>query len=507
MTQPSSASDGMVLAIDQGTTSSRAIVFGPDQSIVSVAQQEFTQHFPKSGWVEHDCEEIWESVVAVCREALDKAKLSAGQIAAIGITNQRETTLIWDRKTGKPVHHAIVWQDRRTADFCAELKSQGHEAEVTERSGLLLDPYFSGTKVRWLLDNVPELRARADAGELAFGTVDTFLIWRLTGGKRHVTDATNAARTLMYNIGDNCWDDHLLAMLDVPKSLLPEVLDCAADFGVTEADILGAEVPIYGVAGDQQAATIGNACFEPGMFKSTYGTGCFALLNTGKDKVASKNRMLTTIAYRLNGETTYALEGSIFMAGATVQWLRDGLKIIDTASQTGDMADAADDEQNIYLVPAFTGLGAPYWDADARGAIFGMTRNTGPNEFARAALQAVCYQTRDLLQAMHVDWPAATSGSGNTVLRVDGGMVASDWTMQYLADMLDAPVDRPTMLETTALGVAWLAGARAGVWPDQQKFSETWARDRRFEPQMADAVREARYDGWKDAVARTLSER
>ncbi|MEP1206836.1 MAG: glycerol kinase GlpK [Rhizobiaceae bacterium] len=503
----SSAASGIVLAIDQGTTSSRAILFGPDQGIIAVAQQEFTQHFPKSGWVEHDCEEIWESVVAVCREALAKAGVQAADVAAIGITNQRETTLIWDRETGKAVHNAIVWQDRRTADFCHQLKQAGHEEEVTQRSGLLLDPYFSGTKVRWLLDNVEGVRERAEKGDLAFGTVDSFLIWRLTGGKRHVTDATNAARTLMYNIGDNCWDDRLLEILGIPKNLLPEVLDCAADFGVAEAELMGAELPIYGVAGDQQAATIGNACFEPGMFKSTYGTGCFALLNTGRDKVTSNNRMLTTIAYRLNGETTYALEGSIFMAGATVQWLRDGLKIIDDAAQTGPMADAADEEQNIYLVPAFTGLGAPYWDADARGAVFGMSRNTGPNELARAALQAVCYQTRDLLDAMHADWPAAQSGQGNTVLRVDGGMVASDWTMQYLADTLDAPVDRPVILETTALGVAWLAGARAGVWPDQAGFAQTWARDRRFEPAMDDDIRQSRYAGWKDAVGRTLSQR
>ncbi len=498
---------GVVLAIDQGTTSSRAILFGPEQSIMAVAQREFTQHFPKSGWVEHECEEIWESVVSVCRDAIAKAGLSASDIAAIGITNQRETTVVWDRASGKPVHNAIVWQDRRTADFCAELKKAGEEEEVTARSGLLLDPYFSGTKLRWLLNNVEGVRERAERGELAFGTIDSFLIWRLTEGRRHVTDATNAARTLMYNIGANEWDDHLLKLLDIPSNMLPEVLDCAADFGVAESSILGAAIPICGVAGDQQAATIGNACFEPGMFKSTYGTGCFALLNTGADQIASKNRMLTTIAYRLNGETTYALEGSIFMAGATVQWLRDGLKIIDDAAQTGAMADLADDEQEIYLVPAFTGLGAPYWDADARGAIFGMTRATGPNEFARAALQAVCYQTRDLLDAMHADWPAAKSGESDTVLRVDGGMVASDWTMQYLADTLDAPVDRPTILETTALGAAWLAGNHVGAWPDQTGFAQTWARDRRFEPAMDGTLRERRYEGWKDAVQRTLSGR
>lgn len=501
-----SDAQGAVLAIDQGTTSSRAIIFGPQQTILAVAQQEFTQHFPKSGWVEHDCEEIWQTVVSVCREAISKAGLAAADIAAIGITNQRETTVVWDRATGKTVHNAIVWQDRRTADFCSELKQAGHEEDVTARSGLLLDPYFSGTKLRWVLNNVTGVRERAERGELAFGTVDSFLIWRLTGGKRHVTDATNAARTLMYNIGDNVWDDRLLELLEIPANMLPEVLDCAADFGIAEESILGAALPIYGVAGDQQAATIGNACFEPGMFKSTYGTGCFALLNTGRDRVTSKNRMLTTIAYRLNGETTYALEGSIFMAGATVQWLRDGLKIIDDAAQTGAMADRADDEQDIYMVPAFTGLGAPYWDAEARGAIFGMTRATGPDEFARAALQAVCYQTRDLLDAMHADWPAAKAAGSNTVLRVDGGMVASDWTMQYLADTLDAPVDRPTILETTALGVAWLAGNRAGVWPDQSGFAKTWARDRRFEPAMDAALRDKRYSGWQDAIRRTLSD-
>ena len=445
--------------------------------------------------------------VDVCRGAIAEARIEPAQIAAIGITNQRETTLIWDRETGEPIHNAIVWQDRRTADFCAQLKDQGCQAEVTERSGLLLDPYFSGTKVRWLLDNVPGARQRAQNGELLFGTVDSFLIWRLTGGARHVTDATNAARTLMYNIGKNQWDDWLLNLLEIPKNLLPEVLDCAADFGTMKADILGAEIPIYGVAGDQQAATLGNACFEPGMFKSTYGTGCFALLNTGADKVTSANRMLTTIAYRLNGETTYALEGSIFMAGATVQWLRDGLMIIDNAAETGAMADKADEQQDVILVPAFTGLGAPYWDADARGAIFGMTRATGPNEIARAALQAVCYQTRDLLDAMHSDWPASQSGGRNTVLRVDGGMVASDWTMQYLSDTLNAPVDRPVVLETTALGVAWLAGSRAGLWPDQSGFAQTWARDRRFEPGMDEQLRQRRYEGWKDAVQRTLCDR
>ncbi|EFL89913.1 glycerol kinase [Ahrensia sp. R2A130] len=491
-----------ILAIDQGTTSSRAIIFGGGQKIIAVAQREFTQHFPADGWVEHDAEEIWDSVVTVCREVLEKASMQATDIAAIGITNQRETTLVWDRKTGKPIHNAIVWQDRRTAAFCGELKEQGLEAEFTERSGLLIDPYFSGTKLRWLLENVDGAREKAKAGDLVFGTMDSFLIWRLTKGKRHVTDATNAARTLMYNIGENRWDDWLLDKLDVPVGMLPEVLDCAADFGTADAEWLGAELPILGVAGDQQAATIGNACFEPGMFKSTYGTGCFALLNTGADKVASKNRMLTTIAYRLNGETTYALEGSIFMAGATVQWLRDGLKVIDEASKTGAMAEAADENHHVIMVPAFTGLGAPWWDAEARGAIYGMTRATGPNEIARAALEAVCYQTCDLLSAMHDDWG---NSSDDTVLRVDGGMVASDWTMQYLADILDAPVDRPTVLETTALGAAWLAGSRAGVWGDHDAFAKTWNRERRFTPQIEDTTRQSRLAAWGDAVQRTLS--
>ena len=492
---------GVVLAIDQGTTSSRAIIFDGQQKIVAMAQQEFTQHFPKSGWVEHDAEEIWQSVLSVCREAISNSGVEVREISAIGITNQRETTLIWDRQTGKPIHNAIVWQDRRTAEFCSSLKNAGNEAEITARSGLLLDPYFSGTKVRWLLDNIEGARAKAEAGKLAFGTIDSFLIWRLTGGKNHVTDATNASRTLMYNIGTNEWDDTLLDILGVPKALLPKVLDCAAEFGTVDKELFGANLQIYGVAGDQQAASIGNACFEPGMMKSTYGTGCFALLNTGADKVVSSNRMLTTIAYRLKGKTSYALEGSIFMAGASVQWLRDGLKIIDDATQTGAMADAADPEQNVYLVPAFTGLGAPYWDADARGALFGMTRNTGPNEIAKAALEAVCYQTRDLLEAMQADWNL----DKKTVLRVDGGMVSSDWTMQYLADILAAPVDRPNILETTALGVAWLAGSHAGVWPDADGFAKGWSRDKRFEPSMNEATRKTRYDGWKDAVKRTLS--
>ncbi|PSJ60131.1 glycerol kinase GlpK [Kumtagia ephedrae] len=491
-----------ILAIDQGTTSSRAIVFGGAMKPVGIGQKEFTQHYPASGWVEHDPEEIWSSVVATVKEALGKAKLTAADVAAIGITNQRETVVVWDRATGKPIHNAIVWQDRRTAELCAKLKREGLEPKFSKKTGLLLDPYFSGTKIAWLLDHVKGARRRAEKGELLAGTIDSFLVWRLTGGKVHATDATNASRTLLYNIAENRWDAELLDLLGIPAALLPDVNDCADDFGITEKSLFGAEIRILGVAGDQQAATIGQACFAPGMMKSTYGTGCFALLNTGSDMVRSKNRLLTTIAYRLDGRTTYALEGSIFIAGAAVQWLRDSLKIIEKSQHSGDLAAEADPAQQVYLVPAFVGLGAPHWDAEARGAIFGLTRNSGRAEFARAALESVAYQTRDLLDAMRKDWKA---GNGRTVLRVDGGMVASDWTMQRLADILDAPVDRPTVLETTALGAAWLAGSKAGVWPAAEKFAESWALDRRFEPAMEAAVRHAKLKGWRDAVRRTLT--
>ena len=494
---------GYVLAIDQGTTSTRAIVFDGEMKIAGVGQKEFTQIYPRSGWVEHDPEEIWDSVVSTIHMALREAKVKATDIAALGITNQRETVVVWERETGKPIQNAIVWQDRRTASYCENLKRQDLEKIFTRKTGLILDPYFSGTKLSWMLANVKGARARAAKGELCFGTIDTFLIWRLTGGKSFVTDATNASRTLMYNIAENEWDKDLLEILRVPAAMLPEVKDCSADFGIVEKSILGAEIPILGVAGDQQAATIGQACFEPGMLKSTYGTGCFALLNTGSDMVRSKNRLLTTIAYRLDGETTYALEGSIFIAGAAVQWLRDGLGIIDTAGETGKLAENADPSQEVYLVPAFTGLGAPHWDPKARGAIFGLTRNSGPAEFARAALEAVCYQTRDLLDAMQKDWK---NGSDDTVLRVDGGMVASDWTMQRLSDLLDAPVDRPVILETTALGAAWLAGSRAGVWPDRKDFSAKWKRNKRFEPDMDEKTRSVKLKGWRNAVKRTLSD-
>lgn len=495
---------GYILAIDQGTTSTRAILFDGAMKVAGSKQQEFTQHYPASGWVEHDPEEIWASVVATVKGALKAAGREASDVAAIGITNQRETVVIWDKATGKPIHNAIVWQDRRTAPLCQKLKKHGLEKKFTKKTGLLLDPYFSGTKIAWMLDKVNGARKRAEKGELLAGTIDSFLIWRLTGGKVHATDATNASRTLVYNIEKNVWDDELLSVLRIPVAMLPEVKDCADDYGVTEKSLFGAEIKILGVAGDQHAATIGQACFEPGMMKSTYGTGCFALLNTGADLVRSKNRLLTTIAYRLNGKTTYALEGSIFIAGAAVQWLRDGIKVIGKAEHSGVLAATADPTQNVYLVPAFVGLGAPHWDAEARGAIFGLTRNSGPAEFARAALESVAYQTRDLLDAMRKDWKGA---SAKTVLRVDGGMVASDWTMQRLADILDAPVDRPTILETTALGAAWLAGSKAGVWPKAKDFANSWALERRFKPDMDATVRSAKLAGWRNAVRRTLSAR
>ncbi len=491
----------LILAIDQGTTSSRAIVFDRKLSPKGVGQQEFEQYYPVSGWVEHDPEEIWKSVLSVCKAAIRKAKAKPSDIKTIGITNQRETVVIWDRKTGKPVHKAIVWQDRRTAGICHDLKERGLEANFRAKTGLLLDPYFSGTKIAWLLDNVKGARQRAIKGELAFGTIDTFLIWRLTNGKIHATDATNASRTLIYNIHTGKWDDELLRELNIPASLLPEVKNCAANFGVTDPKLFGAAIPIGGVAGDQQAATIGQACFEPGMMKSTYGTGCFALLNTGSRAVTSQNRLLTTIAYQLDGKPTYALEGAIFMAGAAVQWLRDGLKLMKSASESGALAAKADAQQNVYLVPAFVGLGAPYWNAEVRGALFGLTRATTKHELVKATLESVCYQTRDLLEAMQKDWGTV----GKTVLRVDGGMTASDWTMQCLADTLNAPVDRPTVLETTAVGAAYLAGLHAGLLPSPEKFTKSWKRDKRFTPKLKAELREAKYAGWKEAVRKLLA--
>lgn len=491
-----------ILAIDQGTTSTRALVFDANMQITATAQQEFTQHFPQSGWVEHDPDDLWQTTLDTCRDAINKAGLTADQIAAIGITNQRETTIVWDKSTGKPIHNAIVWQDRRTAPYCADLRTAGHAEVITAKTGLLADPYFSGTKLKWLLDEVPGARERARAGELLFGTVDSFLIWKLTGGSAHVTDATNAARTLLYDIHKGGWSKTICDLFDIPMQILPEVKDCAADFGTTAPDLLGAPLPIMGVAGDQQAATIGQACFEPGMMKSTYGTGCFALLNTGTTPVASQNRLLTTIAYQLDGVTTYALEGSIFVAGAVVQWLRDGAQMIANAADTQALAERSDPHQDVIIVPAFTGLGAPYWNAECRGAVYGLTRGSGPAEFARAALESVGFQTRDLLDAMHADWQGSDA---DPTLRVDGGMSANDWAMQFLSDIIDAPVDRPAVLETTAMGAAWLAGQRAGLYPDMSEFAKGWAADRSFAPQMAAETRDTRYAGWKRAVDATLT--
>jgi glycerol kinase len=491
-----------VLAIDQGTTSSRAIVFRADGSVAALAQQEFPQHFPQSGWVEHDGEDIWRTVLATSREAIASAGLAARDIAAIGITNQRETTLVWERATGRAIQNAIVWQDRRTADTCRALSEAGREAEVAARTGLLLDPYFSATKLAWLLDRVAGARARAERGELAFGTVDSFLLWRLTGGAVHATDATNASRTSLYDIHANAWSDDLCTLFAVPRAMLPQVRDCAAEFGTTSPALFGGAIPIRGIAGDQQAALIGQACFTPGMMKSTYGTGCFAILNTGRTAVASRRRLLTTIAYRLGGETVYGLEGAIFVAGAAVQWLRDGLGVLPSADAAGAMAAEADPGQDVVLMPAFVGLGAPYWDAEARGALYGLTRATGPKELARAALESACFQTLDLVEAMQADRGAVTE-----VLRVDGGMAASDWTMQRLADILGAPVDRPAIMETTALGAAYLAGLQSGLYPEPEAFAARWVRDRRFVPAMDAPTRERRIARWRDAVARTLTRR
>jgi len=494
-----------LIAIDQGTTSTRAIAFDAALWPLASAQHELRQIYPAPGEVEHDPEEIWTATVATVRETMAKAGLAGKDIAGIGIANQRETAVIWDRATGKPIHNAIVWQDRRTAGHCEALRGSGHEPEIAAKTGLLLDPYFSASKIAWLLDNVAGARSLAMAGRLAFGTIDSFLLWRLTGGKVHATDATNAARTLLFDIGRGQWDDGLCRMFGVPASLLPQVRDSAGEFGITLPELFGAPIRVLGMAGDQQAATVGQGCFTPGMMKSTYGTGCFALLNTGAQRVISRNRLLTTIAYQLDGKRTYALEGAIFIAGAAVQWLRDGLKIIAKASDADGLAERADPAEQVYLVPAFVGLGAPYWDAQARAAIFGLTRNCGAAELARAALEAVGYQTRDLLAAMMADWPLADGAA--TVLRVDGGMAASAVTMQFLADILGSPVDRPAVMETTALGVAYLAGRPAGLCPDLDGFAAQWRLDRRFEPRLDATRRERKYAGWQDAVRRTLTPR
>ena len=485
-----------ILSIDQGTTSSRAIVFSSSTEILGVAQEEFTQHFPQDGWVEHDPEDIWETTINVVKEVLTKTGLSANEMAAIGITNQRETTVVWDKVTGEVIYNAIVWQDRRTADYCESLKAEGFEKQISEKTGLLLDPYFSGTKLKWLLDNVPGARERAESGDLLFGTIDSFLLWRLTKGKSHKTDATNASRTLLFNIHTQEWDQEIIEKLDIPVCMLPEVEDCSADFGATDESLFGSSIPIAGIAGDQQAALVGQCCFSEGMTKSTYGTGCFVIMNTGEKPVRSNNKLLTTVGYRLNGKVTYGLEGSIFIAGAAVQWLRDGIKLIKDAAETEAIADANPNAHGVYLVPAFTGLGAPYWDANARGALLGLTRDTGIEDIVTATLQSVCFQTRDLLDAM------ANDGVDPGLIRVDGGMVANDWVTQNLSDILQVAVDRPRVTETTALGAAYLAGLQVGVFKSLAEISKHWQRERRFEPKMDQEVSQSLYSGWLEAVGR-----
>ena len=490
-----------LLAIDQGTSSSRTVIYDHAARVVASEQQEFPQLYPKPGWVEHDPEAIWSSVTAVTRGALDKAGAGAADVSAIGITNQRETTIIWDRDTGEPVYNAIVWQDRRTAAYCQSLQADGVEATVSEKTGLRLDPYFSGTKVAWILDNVDGVRERAAAGRLAFGTVDSFLLWRLTGGRVHATDATNASRTLLFNIHTQEWDDTLLEIFGIPRELLPDVLDCAADFGVASDACLGGDVPICGIAGDQQAALIGQAGFEPGMTKSTYGTGCFVVANTGNKVLQSANHLLTTVGMRIGGDVTYALEGSVFVAGSAMQWLRDELRIIESAPESEAIAARTGIVEDVCVVPAFAGLGAPYWDPDARGAILGLTRGSGRDEIVTATLQSVAFQTCDLIDAM------ADDGMRPSVIRVDGGMVANDWFLQFLADVLDIPVERPDNVESTVLGAAYLAGYQAGIVTSPSDIGNLWRRDALFEPRMQAAQRARLLEGWQDAVRRVRSGR
>ena len=490
-----------ILSIDQGTTSSRGVLFDENYEIISIGQNEFTQFFPDSGWVEHDPEEIWTSTLESCRSAIKQSQIDPNQIRAIGITNQRETTVVWDKETGMPIYNAIVWQDRRTSDYCQSLRSLGHESLVNQKTGLLLDPYFCATKIAWILDHVDGAREKANKGGLLFGTIDCFLMWRLSNQKIHSTDATNACRTLLYNIHEGCWDKDLLDLFNVPASMLPEVYDNAADFGVADESIFGSEIAIAASIGDQPSALVGQACFHPGMVKSTYGTGCFVLINTGYEPVKSNNKLLTTLAFQVNGKTCYALEGSIFIAGAAVQWLRDGLKFIESAEQSETLAMKADDSQDVYLVPAFVGLGAPHWDPDCRGALFGMTRNTGPAEITKATLESVCYQTSDLLSAISKD----LGESKLSAIRVDGGMAASNWTMQMLSDLVELPVDRPKNLETTALGAAYLAGMQVGFYPPMDEFSESWQSESQFNSKMKEELRARKLAGWKEAVRRTLS--
>lgn len=489
-----------ILAIDQGTTSSRAILFRQDLAVVATAQEEFTQHFPNNGWVEHDPEDLWQTVLRTCRAVMAQAKIQAADIASIGITNQRETTLVWERSTGKPVYPAIVWQDRRTADMCRRLAIEGLEPTFQEKTGLLLDPYFSVTKIRWMLDQDPDLQRRAEQGELAFGTVDSYLLWRLTKGRSHATDATNAARTMLFDIHRHRWSTTLMKALNIPAAMLPEVKDCAADFGTTDAEWFGAEIPIHSMIGDQQAALVGQACFSPGMIKSTYGTGCFAVVNTGEQPVISQHRLLTTIGYRLNGKTTYALEGSIFMAGAVVQWLRDGLGILKQAKDSADMAADIGYDQSELMVPAFTGLGAPYWDPDARAAIFGMTRDTGPKQLVAAALRSVALQTQDLLMAVQQDGIAVQN------MRVDGGMVRNPWFMQALADLTGVSTVVGQTSETTVQGAAMLAALQNGWFKDLAELAELWREGGTCHPQLAAAQRTLIVNRWQEAIAKVRTQ-
>ncbi|PNR98654.1 glycerol kinase [Petrotoga mexicana DSM 14811] len=486
-----------ILSIDQGTTSSRAIIFDHDGNVVSVAQQEFMQYYPKPGWVEHDPNEIWATTMGVIADAMARGNINRSQISAIGITNQRETTVIWDAETGKPVHNAIVWQDRRTSKICDNLKEKGLEETIKHKTGLMVDAYFSGTKIKWILDNVEGAREKAEAGKLRFGTIDTWLIWKLTNGKVHVTDYTNASRTMIYNIFTLKWDEDLLKELNIPSSLLPEVKPSSQIYGNTDADVFGAEVPIAGIAGDQQAATFGQVCYDKGMAKNTYGTGCFMLMNTGEDPIESKHGLLTTIAYGINGKVNYALEGSIFVTGAAVQWLRDELKIVDSAADTEYYATKVKDNGGVYVVPAFVGLGAPYWDMYARGTIVGLTRGSSKAHIVRATLESIAYQTRDVLEAMEAD-----SGIKLKTLRVDGGAALNNFLMQFQSDILGVEVERPVVNETTALGAAYLAGLAVGFWNGQEELLRKWKRDALFTPKMADGERERLYAGWKRAVER-----
>jgi glycerol kinase len=502
VTKPTHIKPTHILAIDQGTTSTRAIVFDVTAQPIATAQAEFAQHYPEGGWVEHDPEDIWRDTLATAHQAIAQAGLRANEIAAIGITNQRETVVVWDRATGIPIYRAIVWQDRRTAKLCADLKAQGHEAMVRAKTGLLLDPYFSATKLAWILDHVEGARARALAGELAFGTIDSFLLWRLTKGAVHATDVTNAGRTLLYDIHAQCWDPELCDLFGVPLAMLPRVEDNSHHFGLTAPGLFDTQIPIAGLAGDQQAALFGQACFAAGMAKSTYGTGCFMLMNTGDQAITSNHRLLTTPAYRLKGQMTYALEGSIFTAGAAIKWLRDGIGVITRASQTHDMATRVPDNHGVFMVPAFVGLGAPHWDPDARGAIFGLTLDATQAHLARAALESVGFQTMDLVDAMVAD-----SGKKLATIRVDGGMAANDWLCQFLADMLGAIVERPVQLETTALGAAFHAGLAVGLWPDLDALSATWRARDHFKPMMNAAHRQKLIEGWHWAVSRTLTAR